>query len=77
MLLVPILVLILRWRRDRVPERLVLGRYLLLTGSLRFAIEFVRINERVIGPLTVAHLASLAVVAAGALLISLNIERES
>lgn len=75
-LLVPILVLLRRWRRDRLPDRLVLGRYLLLTGSLRFAIEFVRINERVIGPLTVAHLASLAVVAAGALLIFLNVERE-
>lgn len=75
--LVPILLLILRWRRDRLPDRLVLGRYLLLTGSLRFAIEFVRINERVIGPLTVAHLASLAVIAAGALLISLKVARES
>lgn len=75
--LVPILLLIWRWRRDRLPDRLVLGRYLLLTGSLRFAIEFVRINERVIGPLTVAHLASLAVVAAGALLISLKVERGS
>lgn len=75
--LVPILLLIWRWRRDRLPDRLVLGRYLLLTGSLRFAIEFVRINERVIGPLTVAHLASLAVIAAGALLISLKVARES
>lgn len=75
-LLVPILLLIWRWRRDRLPDRLVLGRYLLLTGLLRFAIEFVRVNDRVIGPLTVAHLASLAVVAAGALLISLKVERE-
>ncbi|MDP2320126.1 MAG: hypothetical protein Q8O42_12415 [Acidobacteriota bacterium] len=37
---------------------------------MRFAIEFVRINERVIGPLTVAHLASLAVAAAGAILLA-------
>ncbi len=69
-LLIPILVLILRWRRDRQADRRVLGMYLLLTGSLRFAIEFVRVNERVLGPLTVAHLASLAVIAAGALLLA-------
>ena len=77
LLLMPILALLLRWRRDGHADRRVLAMYLLLTGSLRFAIEFVRINERVIGSLTVAHLASLTVIAAGALLVSLTPERES
>ena len=63
--------LLMRWRRQRRSDHFVIGSYLLLTGSLRFAIEFVRVNERVLGPLTVAHLASVAVAAAGvALLVS-------
>ena len=57
--------LLLRWRRQRQSDAFVLGRYLIFAGGLRFAIEFVRVNERVLGPLTVAHLASLAAVAAG------------
>lgn len=69
-LLMPILWLLLRWRQNGQADRKVLGIYLLLTGSLRFAIEFVRINDRVVGPLTVAHLASLAVAAAGAILLT-------
>jgi prolipoprotein diacylglyceryltransferase len=47
----------------------VLGTYLVLAGALRFAIEFIRINERVIGMLSVAHLASLVAVAAGLMLL--------
>lgn len=61
--------LLMRWRRQRRSDHFVLGSYLLLTGLLRFAIEFVRVNERVIGPLTVAHLAALAGAAAGAALL--------
>jgi phosphatidylglycerol---prolipoprotein diacylglyceryl transferase len=58
--------LLLRWRRSGVPEPIVLGRYLLAAGTLRFAIEFIRVNERVAFGLTVAHLVSIAVVAVGA-----------
>jgi hypothetical protein len=36
-----------------------------MAGALRFAIEFLRINERVLGPLSVAHIAALIVVAVG------------
>ncbi len=36
---------------------------------MRFAIEFVRVNERVIWGLTVAHLVSLCLVAVGAAMI--------
>lgn len=61
--------LLLRWRRRGVPDAIVLGWYGVLAGALRFVIEFLRVNPRVVGPLTVAHLAALALVSAGALLI--------
>ena len=38
----------------------------MLAGALRFMIEFIRVNERVLGIFSVAHLASLAAVVAGA-----------
>jgi len=66
--LVIVAVLLIRWRRAGVPSASVLGRYLVLAGAVRFAIEFVRINERVFHGLTVAHLASLLMVAAGLVL---------
>ncbi len=58
---------LLRWRRQGRAAAEVLGRYFVLAGAIRFAIEFVRVNERVAGPLTLAHLISLALVACGAL----------
>jgi phosphatidylglycerol:prolipoprotein diacylglycerol transferase len=57
--------LLLRWRRAGVVDVVVLGRYLLGAGSLRFAVEFIRVNERVALGLSVAHLVSLAVIALG------------
>ena len=60
--------LLVRWRRHGVPDPVVLSRYFMLAGALRFAIEFVRINAPVLGPLTLAQLWCLALVAAGALL---------
>ena len=63
--------LLLVWRRRERDDRAVLGAYFALAGATRFLIEFVRVNERVLGPLTVAHLASLAVAVGGvALLLS-------
>lgn len=67
--LVPIAWLLLRWRRRSVPDRVVLARYLILAGSLRFAIEFVRVNVRVLGPFTVAHIIALTLVAVGVALL--------
>lgn len=67
--LLPIAFLLIRWRRQRRSDRVVLGTYFVLAGLLRFLIEFVRINERVLGPLTVAHVASLVAVAGGAALL--------
>lgn len=57
--------LLIRWRRRGVSDRTVLGRYLLIAGTFRFFLEFVRVNTRVAGPLTVAHCFALAVVVLG------------
>lgn len=63
--------LLLAWRRRKRNNRVVLGAYFALAGATRFLIEFVRVNEQVLGQLTVAQVASLAVAAAGvALLLS-------
>ncbi len=57
--------LLLRWRRQDVGDPVVLGRYLILAGAARFAIEFIRVNVRVLGGLSVAHLVSIALMASG------------
>jgi phosphatidylglycerol:prolipoprotein diacylglycerol transferase len=75
--LIPMAVVLLRWRRQGRSDRLVLGGYLLLVGALRFLIEFVRVNDRVIGSLTVAHLAALMAIAAGAFVLSRGHPTES
>jgi phosphatidylglycerol:prolipoprotein diacylglycerol transferase len=58
--------MLIRWRRRGLDSHHVLGRYLLIGGAIRFAIEFIRVNERVLAGLTVAHLASLAMMMVGA-----------
>ena len=60
---------LLRWRREMLPDAVVLGRYFVLAGATRFAIEFIRVNIRVFGPLTVAHLLSFALVTIGAVML--------
>jgi phosphatidylglycerol:prolipoprotein diacylglycerol transferase len=56
---------LIRWRRRGLSDRTVLGRYFLLAGLFRFALEFLRVNTRVLGPFTVAHLFALCVIALG------------
>lgn len=63
--LVPIAVLLIRLRRHGHSDRAVLGWYLVLAGTLRFLIEFLRVNERVLGIFSVAHLAALGAIAIG------------
>ena len=46
-------------------DRAVLGRYFIGVGTFRFLLEFVRVNTRVVGPLTVAQLFAVAVVVFG------------
>jgi phosphatidylglycerol:prolipoprotein diacylglycerol transferase len=64
-LLVPLGLLLIRWRKAGVPDAVVLGRYLALAGVIRFTIEFVRVNRQIVGPLTLAQLLSLGLMAAG------------
>jgi phosphatidylglycerol---prolipoprotein diacylglyceryl transferase len=57
--------LLLRWRRSGVRDTIVLGRYLVGAGTLRFVIEFIRVNQRVAFGLSVAHFISLVAIAVG------------
>ena len=60
---------LIRWRRKGVADRTVLGRYFVVVGAFRFLLEFVRVNVRVLGPLTVAHCFAAAVVVLGLLIL--------
>jgi phosphatidylglycerol:prolipoprotein diacylglycerol transferase len=64
--------LLVRWRRARVGDAAVVGRYLVIAGVLRFAIEFVRVNERIALGLSLAHWIALAVVAVGLIVLRLE-----
>jgi phosphatidylglycerol:prolipoprotein diacylglycerol transferase len=61
--------LLLRWRRARMADAIVLGRYLVLVATLRFFIEFVRVHEVLALGLAPAHWASLVVAAVGVTLL--------
>ena len=63
--LLPIAWLLLRWRRENRPDRFVLGWYLVATGTVRFAIEFLRMREPLVGPFAVAHVFSFIAVCVG------------
>jgi len=56
---------LIRWRRAGVSDRAVLARYFIGVGAFRFLLEFVRVNTRVLGPLTVAQLFAMGVVVVG------------
>jgi phosphatidylglycerol:prolipoprotein diacylglycerol transferase len=60
---------LIRWRRRGVADRKVLGRYFVLAGAFRFLLEFVRVNVRVAGPFTVAHIFALLVVLLGVIVL--------
>ncbi len=67
--LVPIAWLLMRWRHHGLDDASVVAWYCILAGGLRFVIEFLRVNVRVLGPFTLAHLVSLALVATGGYLL--------
>lgn len=71
-LLLPLAWLLIRWRRQGVADVIVFGRYLLLAGVIRFVIEFVRVNEPVAGPFTLAQLIAGGVAVAGMTLLAVN-----
>lgn len=59
--------LLIRWRRAGAADAIVFGRYLLMAGALRFVIEFIRVNDPVVGPFTLAQLFSATIMVAGLL----------
>ena len=63
--LVVIAAALIHWRRGGVSDSDVLGRYFVLAGSTRFAIEFVRVNAPIVGPFTLAQLISFVLVTIG------------
>ena len=64
--------LLVRWRREGLADVTVVGRYLVGAGALRFAIEFIRVNQRVAFGLSVAHLVSLAAIGLGTALLVIS-----
>ena len=67
--LVAIAAALIRWRRADVADTHVLGRYFVLAGSTRFAIEFIRVNAPVLGPFTLAQSISVVLVITGVVII--------
>jgi phosphatidylglycerol:prolipoprotein diacylglycerol transferase len=64
------LVAVVLWRlRDRFAPGVLFGLYLILAGTERFLIEFIRRNDAVAAGLTLAQLVSIAMVAGGAALL--------
>ena len=57
---VPLTWWLIRLRRAGHPPAHVLGLYLAGAGAIRFAIEFLRVNPRIVEDLSVAHLGALA-----------------
>jgi phosphatidylglycerol:prolipoprotein diacylglycerol transferase len=56
---------LVRWRRGGLEDRAIVVRYCVIAGAFRFLLELVRVNVRVAAGLSVAQIASLALVAAG------------
>ena len=71
-LLIGIWYLLTRWGRAHVDDRRIVAGYLTMVGTVRFAIEFIRVNARVLGPFTIAHFASMAAIGTGVALIVVN-----
>jgi phosphatidylglycerol---prolipoprotein diacylglyceryl transferase len=64
------LVAVVLWRlRDRFAPGVLFGLYLILAGTERFLVEFIRRNDAVAAGLTLAQLVSVAMVAGGAALV--------
>jgi phosphatidylglycerol:prolipoprotein diacylglycerol transferase len=56
---------LVRWRQDGTGDVALVTRYCVIAGVFRFLLELVRVNVRVAAGLSVAQLASVALLAAG------------
>jgi phosphatidylglycerol:prolipoprotein diacylglycerol transferase len=68
--LLPLAWMLLRWRREGRSDAFVLGAYLASAGVIRFAIEFLRVHQPLVGPLALGHLLSVAAACIGVVLLS-------
>jgi len=75
--LIPLAWMLVRWRVSGRSDLFVLGAYLTLAGAIRFLIEFLRVDVRVVGGLSVAHLASLVAIAIGVAMLAVENRRPS
>lgn len=62
--------LLIREQRRGVPDRLILGHYMILAGVFRFILEFIRINQPVVFGFTLAQILAFILAATGALLLT-------
>jgi phosphatidylglycerol:prolipoprotein diacylglycerol transferase len=70
------LVAIVLWRlRDRLRPGLLFALYLVLAGTERFLVEFIRRNHHVVGNLTAAQLESLGLMVVGAVWLAIAAAR--
>lgn len=67
-LLLPLAALLIRCRRRGWTDRKVVALYLVLAGAIRFGIEFLRVNQPVVGSFTLAQLIAAALIAVGVML---------
>ena len=73
--LLPLAWWLMRMRRRRVSDGVVLGWYLVAAGAIRFAIEWLRIDVRVALGMSVAHWAALGAIAIGIVLLWRSVAR--
>lgn len=67
-LLLPLAALLIRCRRRGWTDRKVVALYLVLAGAIRFGIEFLRVNQPVVGSFTLAQLIAASLIAIGVML---------
>lgn len=67
--LLPLVWLLLRWRRQGRSDRFVFGAYLVIAGLIRFVIEFLRVRQPIAGPFAVAHVAAALAIVVGVVLL--------
>ena len=67
-LLLPLAALLIRCRRRGWTDRKVVALYLVLAGAIRFGLEFLRVNQPVVGSFTLAQLIAAALIAVGVML---------
>jgi phosphatidylglycerol:prolipoprotein diacylglycerol transferase len=63
--------------RKKAPEGRLISLYLVLEGTARFMVEFVRVNPRIVAGLSEAHLISLSMVIVGLALLYFTAPRAS